>query len=194
MQNKKLKVGFDLDGVLLYNPARIFRPVTIALKTILPKKKNGVVHFYYPKSPFEQFIWKVVHWSSMFPAAGIDEIEKLAKEGKIEPYIITSRYDSLRDDFERWLKKMNANVIFKETFHNKLNKQPHHFKEEMINKLGLDYFVEDNWDIVQHINKNTKTKGIWITNLFDKHIDYDLKYLSLKEAVRFLKKQVNAKT
>ncbi len=191
MQNKKIKVGFDLDGVLLYNPARIFRPITIALKSVLPKKKNGPVHFYYPKSSFEQFIWRIVHWSSMFPADGISEIEQLAKQGKIEPYIITSRYDSLKGDFENWLKKMNAKVIFKETFHNKLNKQPHHFKEEMINKLGLDYFVEDNWDIVQHINKTTKTKGIWITNLFDNHIPYNLKYLSLKDAMNFLKKKVD---
>ncbi|HRN69802.1 MAG TPA: hypothetical protein PLS49_01345 [Candidatus Woesebacteria bacterium] len=192
MQNNKLKVGFDLDGVLLYNPARIFRPITIAFKSVLPKKKkNGSVHFYYPKSSLEQLIWKIVHWSSMFPASGITDIEQLAKEGKIEPYIITSRYDSLKDDFENWLNKMNAHVIFKETFHNKLNKQPHHFKVEMINKLGLDYFVEDNWDIVQHINKNTKTKGIWITNLFDKHIPYDLKYMSLQEAINFLKKEVN---
>ncbi len=127
----------------------------------------------------------------MFAATGINEIEKLAKEGKIEPYIITSRYDSLKDDFANWLKKINAKVIFKDTFHNKYNQQPHHFKEEMINKLGLDYFVEDNWDIVQHLNKTTKTKNIWITNIFDNHIPYDLKYLSLQEAMNFLKKKVN---
>lgn len=191
MQNKKIKVGFDLDGVLLYNPARIFRPITIALKSILPKKKNPVVHFYYPQSRFEQLIWRIVHWSSMFPADGIDEIEKLVKDGKIEAYVITSRYDSLKDDFQRWLKKINAKLIFKEAFHNKNNKQPHHFKEEMINKLGLDFFVEDNWDIVQHINRSTKTKGIWITNLFDNHIHYDRKYLTLKDAVNSLKKQLS---
>ncbi len=194
MQNKKLKVGFDLDGVLLYNPARIFRPVTITLKKVLPKKKtNSVIHFYYPKSSLEKLIWRIVHWSSMFPAEGLADIEKLAKDGKIEPYIITSRYDSLKDDFHNWLKKMNAHVIFKGTFHNKTDMQPHEFKEKMVKELGLDYFIEDNWDIVSHINKNTKTKGIWITNLFDKHIDYDLKYLSLRDAMNFIKKKVNSK-
>jgi hypothetical protein len=190
MPNSKLKVGFDLDGVLLYNPARIFRPITVTIKQFLPKKKTEKVHFYYPKSPFEQLIWRIIHWSSMFPAPGIADIEKLVKEDKIDAYVITSRYDSLKDDFAYWMKRLNAKVIFKDTFHNSNNKQPHHFKEEMINKLGLDYFVEDNWDIVQHINKLTKTKGIWITNIFDNHINYDLKYLSLKDAVNFLKKQV----
>lgn len=191
MKNKPLKVGFDLDGVLLYNPARIFRPITITLKKIFPKKKvEKEIHFYYPKSSIEKLIWRIVHWSSIFPAPGLSEIAKLAKEGKIEPYIITSRYDSLKDDFYRWLKVMNATVIFKKTFHNKNDMQPHHFKEKMVKELGLDYFVEDNWDIVQHINKNTKTKGIWITNLFDKHIPYDRKYLSLKDAIDFIKQKV----
>lgn len=191
MKDTKIKVGFDLDGVLLYNPARIFRPITIALKTILPKKKKDVVHFYYPESKLEQLIWRIVHWSSMFAATGISDIEELSKAGKIEPYIITSRYDCLADDFNNWLKKIHAHVYFKATYHNKENMQPHHFKEKMIKEINLDYFIEDNWDIVNHINKTTKTKTIWITNLFDRHIPYDLKFLSLKDAMEFIRSKVS---
>lgn len=191
MKQQKLKVGFDLDGVLLYNPARIFRPITMALKTILPKKTRGLVHFYYPKNPPEELLWKIVHWSSLFAASGISEIEELVKQGTIEAYIVSSRYNCLQGDFNRWLKKLNAHTYFEGTYHNTQDLQPHEFKEKKINELKLDYFVEDNWDIVQHINKNTNTKVLWITNLFDKSIPYDLKFLSLRDAIEFIKKKSN---
>ncbi len=191
MKQQKLKVGFDLDGVLLYNPARIFRPVTIALKTILPKRTNGLIHFYYPKSPPEELLWRIVHFSSLFIASGFTEIEDLVKKGAIEPYIVSSRYQCLQSDFNRWLKRLNAHVYFKGAYHNSEDLQPHIFKEKKIKELKLDYFIEDNWDIVRHINKNTHTKTLWITNLFDKNIHYDLKFFSLLDAMQFIKEKSN---
>lgn len=190
MKKKRIKVGFDLDGVLLYNPARIFRPITVGIKSILKSNSKKKTHFYYPKTILEKWIWLIVHWSSLFIAPGFDQIQKLTKNGKIEAYIITSRYDCLKNDFKRWLKKMDAESHFHATFHNKNNLQPHVFKEKMIKELDLDYFIEDNWDIVQHINKTTKAKGIWISNALDKDIAYDLKFLSLKDAMEYVKKKV----
>ena len=38
---KPLKVGFDLDGVLLYNPARLIRPLMTALKKKLARVRTG---------------------------------------------------------------------------------------------------------------------------------------------------------
>ncbi len=190
MKQPKLKVGFDLDGVLLYNPARIFRPITVGFKAILKPKIKQKTHFYYPKTLLEQWMWIIVHWSSLFISPGFENIKKLAGNGDIEAYIITSRYDCLKHDFRRWLQKMDSKKHFHATFHNKENLQPHVFKEKMINELGLDYFIEDNWDIVQHINKHTKAKGIWISNAFDKHIPYDLKFLSLEEAMKYLEKKI----
>jgi spore coat polysaccharide biosynthesis predicted glycosyltransferase SpsG len=192
MSQHKIKVGFDLDGVLLYNPARVFRPITVALKELLPKKKNDAIHFYYPKNFYEKLLWRVIHLSSLFIAEGLSEINVLAKEKKIEAYIITSRYDCLKDDFERWLKKMDAHLIFVDSFHNAKDLQPHIFKEQKIKELGLDYFVEDNWDIVRHINKNTKTKALWITNVFDRKISYDLKFRSLLDALSYLRNQIQS--
>ena len=187
--NQPLRIGFDLDGVLLYNPARIFRPVTISLKHIFPKKNpNQKINFYYPKSHPEKILWRIVHWSSLFIAKGVDQIEKLVKEKKIKAFIVTSRYDCLKTDFNEWLKKLNKNSIFESCYHNKNDLQPHIFKEKMINELKLDYFVEDNYDIVQHINADTNPTCIWITNLFDQHIDYDPKFLSLNEAMEYIKK------
>lgn len=192
-QTRPLRVGFDLDGVLLYNPARVFRPVTIQLKKILKNKsaKDETVKFYYPKSSLEKLIWKIVHWSSLFPVDGIEEIKKLAKDHKAEVFIVTSRYDCLKEDFQNWLKKMDIREYLVDAYHNKYDIQPHKFKEQKIKELDLDYFVEDNWDIVQHINKNTNTKTLWISNLLDKHIDYELKFFSLADAITFIKKKAD---
>ena len=188
-----LKVGFDLDGVLLYNPARIFRPITMNLKKLLPKKKDvDRVHFYYPTSPLEQRVWHIVHWSSLFVADGFEDIKNLTKDRQIEAYIVTSRYDCLKSDFQRWLKTLNKENSFVKTFHNEKNLQPHVFKAEKIKELGLDFFVEDNWDIVRHINKNTKTQTLWISNALDREIPYDLKFFTLKYAMNFIRTKAHS--
>ena len=191
MKKTPLKIGFDLDGVLLYNPARIFRPVTIVAKSILRQKKQTKTEFYYPKTEFEKILWNIVHWSSLYIADGYDEIIKLSDNKNIQSYIITSRYDCLKKDFERWLEKMHADTVFTAAFHNKNNLQPHVFKAQKIKELGLDFFVEDNWDIVQHINNNTHAKGLWISNAFDKSIPYNEKFMSLKEAMAFIKQTID---
>lgn len=185
-----LKVGFDLDGVLLYNPARIFRPITIAIKSVLPKKTSNKTHFYYPKTPIEQLFWHIVHWSSLFISDGFEDIKDLSANNKIEAYIVTSRYSCLKPDLDRWLRILNKDNTFKGAFHNERNLQPHVFKANKIKELGLDLFVEDNWDIVRHISKNTSTKTLWISNALDKGIPYDLKFFNLKETMKYIKENV----
>src|SRR3989338_10539098 len=105
MKQKKLKVGFDFDGVIAYNTLRIFRKPTKYLKSLILGKKE--LAFYYPKSTFEKKIWELIHESSFFPAPGIDELRSLLKKNKIEGYIITSRYSFLRPQLVAWLKKNN---------------------------------------------------------------------------------------
>ena len=133
-------------------------------------------------------MWRIVHWSSLFIAKGVDQIHDLVKRKKIEAYIVTSRYDCLKTDFNEWLKKLNKDAIFQACYHNKNDLQPHIFKEQKINELKLDYFVEDNYDIVKHIDAATDASCIWITNLFDQHIDYEPKFLNLKDAMNYIKK------
>lgn len=185
MVKRPLKVGLDLDGVILYNPARIGRPLlTFVKRHILHKKKKS---FTIPKHPVEQYIWYLLHKSSLFAASGFQDIKKLSEQGLIEPYIITARFSFLKNDFESWLKKINAASFIKEWYYNKNDEQPHHYKERLIDKLGLDVFIEDNWDIVTHLNqtstkKNPHLKIYWIYNLLDRGIPYDYKFSSLKKA------------
>jgi len=189
MKNKVLKVGFDLDGVLLYNPARIFRPIIYFIKKYILKRKTN--QFYYPKNKLEQFIWLLLHKSSLFPAPGVKEIKQLIKEKKIKAYVISARYESLKEDFLFWKKKIDPENLFSSWYYNEKNDQPHLYKEKMIKKLKLDIFVEDNWDIVKYlktqnskIKSGKKTKIFWIYNLLDRKIKYWYKFSSLKEVIK----------
>ncbi len=186
-KNKPLKIGFDLDGVLLYNPTRIARPIIYFLKKYFLKRDTN--RFYFPKTKLEQLIWLILHKTSLFPQPGINELKKLIKKKKIKAYIISARYEFLEKDFQKWIKKIDKERVFAGYFYNKDNYQPHFYKALMIKKLGLDIFVEDNWDIVQKLLKvNKNTKIFWIYNLLDKNIKYLYRFANLKKIVDYLKK------
>lgn len=176
-----VKVGFDLDGVLLYNPARIFRPFVAIVKRLFLKKRGLV--FYYPTSPFEKFLWRLFHKSSIFIAPGIEDIKKLVRQKKIKAYIITARYNFLGEEFKRWIKKNKFDSIFSQIYYNGKDEQPHLFKERMIKKLGLQVFVEDNFDIVDYLRRKNTVVIMWIYNIFDRSIYHQYKYPDLKRAV-----------
>ena len=149
-KKRKLKVGFDFDGVVAYNPLRIVRPILHLGKKIFLRPKE--LSFFCPQNAWQRFCWQIIHESSFFPAPGFKLLKKLLKEGKIEGYLLTSRYDHLEDQFYRWLKKHDVDKLFKSYHLNKKDEQPHKFKERTIKKLKLDLFLDDNWDIVNYLN------------------------------------------
>lgn len=187
MKKQILKVGFDLDGVLLYNPARIARPIISLIKRFFIKKKN--LRFYAPKTFFGKQLWRFFHKSSIFIAPGLEDVKKLIQTKKIKAYIITARYSYLKNDLEIWLKKMKINQYFSGIYYNQKDEQPHIFKERMIKKLGIDIFVEDNLDIVEYLNPEFKV--LWIYNIFDRNYIYKNKFSSLKKVIKYLQLVTN---
>ena len=190
--SKPLKVGFDLDGVILYNPVRIFR---IFAKKFLKPLKASFLHqkkesFYLPASDFEQFLWKILHKTSFRIDKDLGDLKKLVKSKKIKAYLITGRYSFLSEDYFNWLKKIGAKKIFSQCHYNKNNFQPDDFKEKMIKKLKLDVYVEDNYDVIQKLNDHTEAKIFWLTNILDRNIPYRFKFFSLREICRSLKRLV----
>lgn len=184
-----LKVGFDMDGVLLYNPGRIVRPFVSSIKKIFLHKKK--LTFYYPKTGYEKIFWRFVHKSSIYNAPGLHEITKLVQEGKIEAYLITARYNFLGSSVENWVKKNGLEKTFKGVFYNSKDEQPHEFKERLIKKLGLAMYVEDNFDIVNHLSTTTSAEILWIYNIFDRKMAFPRKFPHLKDAISFLKSLKN---
>lgn len=187
MSNKILKVGFDLDGVILYNPVRVGRPLITGFKRIILRKPKTT--FTIPHTPLQKTIWTWLHKTSFFVAPGFDDLKSLVKQGKIEAYLITARFDFLKPDLDRWLQKIEADKIFKAVYFNQENEQPHLYKRRIIKKLDLDYFIEDNWDIVKNlaVDETLKTKIYWIFNIFDRRIPYPYKYPVLQQAIKALK-------
>ncbi|MBD3250402.1 MAG: hypothetical protein GF381_02430 [Candidatus Pacebacteria bacterium] len=184
---KPLRVGFDLDGVLLYNPARLARPLISVLKKKHIAIDRKELEFYVPKPGWEQFFWELLHKSSIFIAPGFGRIKKLKDQGLIEPYLVTARFNHLKKDFDNWKKKMEADQLFECCYLNEADEQPHLFKQRLIKELGLNVFIEDNWDIVNYLHRQCQQTDIfWISNLVDRRLDYPNKFMSLKAALDHL--------
>lgn len=187
---KPLRVGFDLDGVLLYNPARIVRPLIALLKQKKICIDREELEFYVPQARWEEIMWELFHLSSLFLAPGYKRIAELKAKNIIEPYLITARFAHLSKDFERWKRRMRADEMFLGTYLNLKDEQPHEFKERMIKELDLDVFIEDNWDIVQYLDKQLPNRRIlWVANLLDRNINYPLKTGNLNQALNKVLKQ-----
>jgi len=181
MAKKILRVGFDLDGVLLYNPARLARmPVATFKHLFFPARERK---FFIPRSFWAEKIWSLAHLSSLFIASGFDDLETLLKKDGIEAYVITARFNFLQNNANSWFKKLNRNNVFKQLYVNTHNQQPHFYKEKLTNQLKLDIFVDDNYDIVRYLSKKTKADIFWIYNLLDWPINYPHKFSSLKGVV-----------
>lgn len=181
-KQKPIKVGFDLDGVLLYNPFCSLRPVTHALSNF--KKKSKSPSFYVPKQTLTRLVWKLIHYTSIYSAVSMDAFQVFCKKHNIEPFVITARFHCLTGLFERWKSKYHADEIFKACYQNIHDQQPHLFKAQKINDLNLDYYIEDNWSIVQHLNTHTKAKIFWVANPLDKSfISYTYRFDNLQAAL-----------
>lgn len=169
-RKKIIRIGLDFDGVVAYNPFRIIRaPVAFIKRYIFGVKK---LSFYTPRSHWERIFWIIVHESSMFPAIGVDTVRRACKKKNVEFYLVTARFHFLQPSLYRWLRRNNLCDVFHAIHINQEDKQPHLHKLAVINKLHLDYFVEDNWDIVQFLRGKTKTKIFWVYNISDHNKQY----------------------
>lgn len=182
--NKKIQVGIDFDGVLAYNPLRIARAPAKFIKRKLIGETN--THFYIPQNDLEKMVWIMLHETSVFPAIGMDLLKDLTQDKKIEAHLITARYSFLEENLYKWLKKNNIEDLFASITINKKDEQPHLYKERVIKQKKLDYFIEDNLDIVKHVTPTTNTDILWIYNILDRAYPYDKKFPYLKKALEHI--------
>lgn len=188
--NQPLRVGFDFDGVILYNPARILRPFLTYLRGKKTSNGQNKLVFYHPKGEIKRVFWWLAHQSSLFPAKGLQEVYEMIQLKKIEGHIVTGRSTYLKSDFERRLRSIKANQYMASWNISENDEQPHEFKQRMIEELKLDCYVEDNWSIAQYLSKHTSAKIFWISNVADFHFDYSEKYLHFHQVVARIKELV----
>jgi hypothetical protein len=179
---KVVRIGVDFDGVVAYNPFRLIRaPVKWFKKRFLGISKTT---FFVPKTPAERLIWIIIHESSFFPARGTKLLNGLATNPSYEFHLVTGRYGFLKNNLMKWLKRYHLDATFKTININENCEQPHIFKDKMINKLKLDAFIEDNLDIVRYLENKSKTKILWIFNIFDRKQVYPHKFPYLESALK----------
>jgi len=147
---KKIKIAFDLDGVIIDKPPLV--PKKLIEWLFRGFKKNGL-HYRFPHSKIEQRIRKFSHYYLFRPPIkkNIEFIKKLAKEKKYELYVISGRYSFLKEETEKWLKKRKIDSIFKQVFINLSNEQPHLFKEKKLKEIKAEIFVDDDYLIVNYL-------------------------------------------
>lgn len=182
---KNVTVGFDFDGVVAYNPARIFRlPIALVKRHVLGVTKTS---FYVPQGELAKLIWTMMFATSVFPAKGAALLRQLVARGSIEAHLVTARFSFMEGQLERWLRRWGMDTVFASITTNSRNEQPHLFKQRIINTKRFDYFIEDNLDIVRHLAGRTKTNVFWIYNILDHATPYPHKFPYLEKALKALR-------
>jgi len=155
----KIKVAFDLDGVIVDKPPLI--PKKLLEYLFRGNHDINHLHYRYPKTRLEIFVRKLSHFYLFRPPIknNIDFIKNLAKDPKYEIFILSARYSFLKDETANWLKKRKIDFLFKKVMINLENKQPHLYKEERLKEINPAVFVDDDYLLADYlVNQNLKTK------------------------------------
>lgn len=154
-------IGLDLDGVLVGLP-----PLTspTIIETLYKDQKSEKLSYRFP-GILEQKIRRLSHLPFVRPPLEPNCATVKNTSSKYDLYLVTGRYKFLEDLTYIWLKKYNLYNSFKEIYINIDNKQPHIFKSEIIAKLKLNLYIEDDFDSIMYCaTRNKKTHFYWYTN------------------------------
>jgi len=155
-----MNIGFDFDKIFIDYPPLF--PAKLIDK-LYKQRDNGILLYRIPSYP-EQLFRKATHLSFLRPPikenlALLKNISK--KDNRL--YLISSRYKFLQHETNRLINKYELDKIFDEMYFNFDNKQPHLFKEEILKKLHLDLYVDDDLSLIKHVAKsNPNTKFFWL--------------------------------
>lgn len=183
-RRRVVRIGLDFDGVIAYNPFRLIRaPIKWFKREVLGVRK---LTFFVPENWWQRLLWSVIHESSVFPASGVDLLRQLSPDSRFEFHLITARYGFLKNNLLSWLQKNHLLRIFKTININENCLQPHEYKLQTVKRLKLDYYVEDNLDIVTYLSPKVKTKIYWVYNFIDFHYSYPYKFPYLQAALQHI--------
>lgn len=171
-----MKIGFDLDKIFIDTPPLI--PDSL-IEKLYRKKRNGVLMYRIP-SKKEQFIRKISHYPLLRPPIkhNLDFLRKITDKNN-DLYLVSSRFKFLENSTKQIIEKYKLNNFFRELFFNYQNKQPHIFKNEVIKKLTLDKFVDDDLYLLKYIaSKNNYTKLYWLNKKQNKKISNNIQAIT----------------
>ncbi|KUK82644.1 MAG: hypothetical protein XD98_0542 [Microgenomates bacterium 39_6] len=160
-QRKKIKIGFDLDGVIVGRPPLVPKRF---LERLFRGGKEGLV-YRFPDNKINRFLRKLSHHYFFRPPIkdNLTFLKKLAQDPDVEVYLISGRYGFLKKETQEWLDRWGVNNGLAGIFLNEENLPPHIFKEKILKKLDLDVYLEDDEQIVSFLKeKIPQTKFYWV--------------------------------
>lgn len=155
-----MNIGFDLDKIFIDYPP--FVPAAL-IDRLYKQRVNGALYYRIPSQP-EQWFRVLTHHPILRPpiSKNIEFVRKKASKNSDSYYLISSRFGFLRKRTNEIVKKYNFNKIFDGMFFNFANEQPHIFKKKSVEKLKLDYYVDDDLPLLCFLAKDIpKTMFFW---------------------------------
>ena len=152
-----MKIGFDFDKVFVDYPPLI----PDFLIDYLYKNHKNTNEIYRIPNKIEQKIRVFSHYP-MFRHPlkdNISVLKSLSKKKGNEIYLVSSRFSFLRKRTEAWFDIYHFDKYFSGVYFNYEDMQPHLFKYQMIKNLKLDYYIDDDLDLLKYLDgRKIKTK------------------------------------
>ena len=160
-----MNIGFDLDKIFVDYPP--FVPDTVIDK-LYKKKAQGTLEYRIPTRP-EQLLRRLTHLPVFRPPIqhNLAFLSSLPKS-QHKLYLISSRYHFLESVTHDLIKKHHFDKIFDGMYFNFENKQAHEFKNDVIKKLNLDRYVDDDLPLLSFVAKHNKKTNFYWLNRIDK--------------------------
>ena len=156
-----MNLGFDFDNVLIDSPPLIPNAL---IHYLYRGKSNGTLLYRFPQYP-EVLLRKITHYPIFRPpiTENISFLQHITQNKKNKHYLISSRFGFLKNETNMLIKKYGFDKIFDDLYFNFNNKQPHLFKNEIIKKLHVHRYVDDDLPLLHFLAKsNPKTLFFWL--------------------------------
>lgn len=168
-----MNIGFDFDKIFVDYPP--FIPDKL-IDSLYKEKSNGVLSYRIPSKP-EQFLRLLTHYSILRPPIweNIRFVKNHSDKKSDKLYLISSRFSFLKGRTESLLIQYGLANVFEGMFFNFDNKQPHMFKEEMLQKLAIDRYVDDDLSLLKFLaRRNENILFYWFNDKEAKSLDSNL--------------------
>lgn len=156
-----MNLGFDFDKIFINTPPLI--PDTV-IKYLYKGRKRDALSYRIPLFP-EIIIRKATHHHLLRPAIveNIAFLKQLTQNKNHKYYLISSRFGFLRNETNHLIKRYGFDKLFHELYFNFENKQPHFFKDDIIKKLNIHRYIDDDLPLLHFLSKsNPRTLFFWL--------------------------------
>ena len=159
-----MNIGFDLDKIFIDYPP--FVPNALIDK-LYKRKSNGILTYKIPSNP-ERALRTLSHFPLFRPPIieNIRYVKSLAKNKDHKYYLVSSRFSFLKERTQEIIQKYSFEKIFNTMFFNFNDQQPHIFKKQVLKKMNVDLYVDDDLPLLEYLaSKNTKIRLFWLNSI-----------------------------